>query len=163
VVSALATVVRFALEKAAAPREWIWAVGVTWLAPLVGAFLALRFREEGRGLRALAVALLVYGLAARGFVALTYVVATLGHFGSHYDLSAAWVELRDPLTGTARMFDPGSVAQMLVVVAVPQVVVWPIYTLVAGLVGAAAVALVTAARRPRRVTLPAGMKPAADQ
>ena len=159
-VSALATVVRFALEKAAAPKDWTWAVGVTWLAPLVGAFLAVRFRQQGRGLRALAVALLVYGLATRAWVALTYVVATVGHLGSHYDLSSAWVQLRDPLTGAARMFDPGSVTQILFVVVVPQVLVWPIYTLVAGMMGAAAVALITITRRPRRMGLPVDMKPA---
>jgi hypothetical protein len=161
-VSALATVVRFALEKAAAPREWTWAVGVTWLAPLVGAFLAVRLKDQGRGLRALAAALLVYGLASRGWVALTYVVATLASLGSHYDLSSAWVQLRDPLTGAARMFDPGSVTQMLFVVVVPQLLVWPVYTLVAGLVGAAAVALIMLPRRPRRVALPVEMKTAAQ-
>jgi hypothetical protein len=161
-VSALATVVRFALEKAAAPKEWTWAVGVTWLAPLVGAFLAVRFRQQGRSLKSLAVALLVYGLATRAWVGLTYVVATTGRLGSHYDLSSAWIQLRDPLTGTARMFDPGSITQMLFVVVVPQVLVWPIYTLVAGLVGAAAVALITIARRPRRLDVPVEMKPAAQ-
>jgi hypothetical protein len=161
-VSALATVVRFALEKAAAPREWTWAVGVTWLAPLVGAFLAVRLKDQGRGLRALAAALLAYGLASRGWVALTYVVATLASLGSHYDLSSAWVQLRDPLTGAARMFDPGSVTQMLFVVVVPQLLVWPVYTLVAGLVGAAAVALIMLPRRPRRVALPVEMKTAAQ-
>ena len=159
-VSALATMVRFALEKAAAPREWTWAVGVTWLAPLVGAFLAVRFRQQGRrSLKTLAVALLVYGLATRAWIALTYVVATAGRLGSHYDLSSAWVQLRDPLTGSARMFDPGSITQILFVVVVPQVLVWPLYTLVAGLVGAAAVALITIARRPR-MSLPVEMNPA---
>jgi hypothetical protein len=162
VVSALATVVRFALEKAAAPREWTWAVGVTWLAPLVGAFLAGRFRQQGRSLKSLAVALLVYGLATRAWVALTYVVATSARLGSHYDLSSAWVQLRDPLTGAGRMFDPGSITQILFVVVVPQVLVWPIYTLIAGLMGAAALALITIARRHRRLDVRVEMKPAAQ-
>jgi hypothetical protein len=90
------------------------------------------------------------------------VVATLASLGSHYDLSSAWVQLRDPLTGAARMFDPGSVTQMLFVVVVPQLLVWPVYTLVAGLVGAAAVALIMLPRRPRRVALPVEMKTAAQ-
>jgi hypothetical protein len=161
-VSILATVVRFALEKAAAPKLWAWAVGVTWLAPLVGAFLALRFREQGRGVRAVAPALLVYGLASRGWVALTYAAATAWRLGSHYDLSSAWVRLEDPLTGAARSFSPGSLAQMLYVVAVPQLLVWPLYTVVAGLVGAAVVYLIAAAARPRRVGLPVEMEPAAQ-
>lgn len=159
-VSMLATLLRFALEKAAAPRHWTWAVGVTWLAPLVGAFLAVRLREQGRGLRALAPALLVYGLASRGFVALVYGIATVAHLGSHYDLSSAWVQLRDPMTGAARSFSPGSVTQMLYVVALPQLIVWPVYTLVVGLAGAGLVYLLTGAVRPRRVRLPVDMSPA---
>jgi hypothetical protein len=162
VVSILATVVRFAFEKAAAPKGWTWAVGVTWLAPLVGAFLAVRFREQGRGFRVLAPALLVYGLASRGWVALTYAAATAWNLGSHYDLSAAWVRLEDPLSGAARSFSPGSVAQMLYVVAVPQLLVWPLYTVVAGLIGASVVYLVAAATRPRRVGMAVEMKPAAQ-
>jgi hypothetical protein len=159
-VSVLATLVRFALEKAAAPKVWTWAVGVTWLAPLVGVFLAIRLREQGRGLRALAAALLVYGLASRAWVALTYVAATGWRLGSHYDLSSAWVQLRDPLTGVVRSFSPGSVTQLVYVVALPQLMVWPLYTLVVGLLGAAAVYLLAAAWRPRRVALPVEMAPA---
>jgi hypothetical protein len=159
-VSILATVVRFALEKAAAPKDWTWAVGVTWLAPLVGAFLALRLRGEGRGLRALAPALLIYGLASRGWVALTYVAATIASLGSHYDLSSAWVQLRDPVTGAVRSFSPGSFSQMLYVVAVPQLLVWPLYTVVVGLVGAGAAFLVTRSARPPRADLPVDLAPA---
>lgn len=159
-VSIVATLVRFALEKAAAPKEWTFAVGVTWLAPLVGAFLAMRFRERGRGLRALAPALFLYGLASRAWVALTYVAATQLRLGSHYDLSSAWVQLRDPLTGAGRSFAPGGVAQMLYVVAVPQLIVWPLYTVCVGLVGAGAMYLIATATRPRRVTLPVEMSPA---
>lgn len=161
-VSILATVVRFALEKAAAPRGWTWAVGVTWLAPLVGAFLAIRFREQGRPFRALPGALLIYGLASRGWVALSYAAATVWKLGSHYDLSSAWVRLEDPLTGVARSFSPGSVTQMLYVVAVPQLLVWPLYTVVAGLVGAGVVYAVAFATRPRRVEMPVEMEPAAQ-
>ncbi|HVR70504.1 MAG TPA: hypothetical protein VMT87_06630 [Vicinamibacteria bacterium] len=160
VVSILATVVRFALEKAAAPKGWTWAVGVTWLAPLVGAFLALRLRDQGRGVRTLAPALLVYGLASRGWVALTYAAATVWKLGSHYDLSSAWVRLEDPLTGAARSFSPGSVTQMLYVVAVPQLLVWPLYTVLVGLAGASVVYLVAAATRPRREDLAVDMEPA---
>jgi hypothetical protein len=140
-VSMLATVVRFGLEKAAAPKEWTWAVGVTWLAPIVGAFLAIRLREQGRGLRVLAPALLVYGLASRGWVALTYAAATAGRLGSHYDLSSAWVQLKDPVTGVVRSFSPGSLSQMLYVVALPQLMVWPLYTVLVGLIGAGGVYL----------------------
>jgi hypothetical protein len=162
-VSVLATLVRFALEKAAAPKDWTWAVGVTWLAPLVGAFLAIRLREQGHGLRTLAAALLVYGLASRAWVALTYLAATGWRLGSHYDLSSAWVQLQDPVTGMARSFSPGSVSQLLYVVALPQLMVWPLYTVAVGLLGAAAVYLLVGAWRPsRRVALPVDMAPASQ-
>jgi hypothetical protein len=161
-LSVVATVLRFALEKAAAPKDWTWAVGVTWLAPLVGVFLAVRLREGGRGLRTLAPALLLYGLASRGWVALTYAAATLGRLGSHYDLSSAWIQLKDPITGAARSFSPGSASQMLYVVAVPQLMVWPLYTMVVGLAGAAVVYLVTGSIRPRRPALPVDMAAAAQ-
>lgn len=159
-VTMLATVVRFALEKTAAPKEWTWAVGITWLAPLVGAFLALRLRDQGRGPKALAPALLIYGLASRGWVALTYAAATVFRLGSHYDLSSAWIQLKDPLTGAARSFSPGSLSQMLYVVAVPQLLVWPLYTMVVGFVGAGAAYLVTGGLRSRRPEAPVQMTPA---
>jgi hypothetical protein len=136
---------------------------VTWLAPLVGAFLAVRLRSEGRGLRVLAPALLIYGLASRGFVALTYAVATATHLGSHYDLSAAWIQLKDPLTGAVRSFAPGSVTQMLYVVALPQLMVWPLYTVLVGLLGAAAAYLLLAAGRSRRTDVPVEMATPRDR
>ena len=48
-LSLLVTVLRFALEKAAAPRAWTEAVGVTWLVPLIGVFFALKLRSGGKG------------------------------------------------------------------------------------------------------------------
>src|SRR5947207_203975 len=70
------TALRFALEKVAAPTSWTQAVGITWLAPVVGAVFLARLREEGRGLKALLGALAVYAVAARGTVALLMVAAS---------------------------------------------------------------------------------------
>jgi hypothetical protein len=94
-----------------------------------------------------------YGLASRAWVALTYLAATGWRLGSHYDLSSAWVQLQDPLTGMARSFSPGSVSQLLYVVALPQLMVWPLYTVVVGLLGAAP---------SRRVALPVDMAAASQ-
>jgi hypothetical protein len=78
----------------------------------------------------------VYGLAVRAWVALLYVVATRWQLGSHYDLSTADVAVRNPLTGAVHQFQAGSLAQLVNLAIVPQLVFWPLYTLCAGLFGA---------------------------
>jgi hypothetical protein len=161
-LSLVVTALRFTLEKAAAPRAWAWAMGVTWLAPLVGAFFAVNLK--GRGFRALAGALLAYGLVVRGSVAALMLVATKHGLGSHYDVSSL-VRVRHPLTGRLHEFVPGSLDQLLAIVIVPQLVFWPIFTLVAGLVGAGIARLLIrpAATPPARLSAPGeGAAPAAD-
>lgn len=141
VVSLLITGARFLLEKVAAPRMWTWSVGVTWLAPVVGAFFALNLRGEGKGLRHIAGALLLYGLAVRGAVASLMVVASTLKLGSHYDVSSV-VRISNPITHAISEFEPGSFRQVLQLGVVPQLFFWPVYTLVAGLVGAGVAVLV---------------------
>src|SRR5436190_968198 len=79
---------RFWLEKVAAPPAWCYAVGVTWLAPVVGAFFAFNLRRERKGKAALLTVLLLYALAVRGAVAALMVAASTLRLGSHYDVSA---------------------------------------------------------------------------
>jgi hypothetical protein len=154
-LSLLITMLRFTLEKAAAPHMWTWAVGVTWLAPLVGAFFAMNLRRASHGFRALAGALLGYALIVRGVVAALMLLATKHGLGSHYDVSSL-VRVQHPLTGRVYDFVPGSFEQMLGLVLIPQLVVWPIYTLLAGLLGGSlAWVLLDAARTSRRAPLPA--------
>lgn len=135
VLSLLMTAARFALEKVAAPRFWTLPTGITWLAPLVGASFATCLREEGKGLRELAVALLAYAYAVRSAVAALMMVASKEGLGSHYDVSSI-VRVQNPFTGVMHEFVPGSFAQVLSLGLVPQLVIWPIYTLLAGLLGA---------------------------
>jgi len=145
-LSLLVTVVRFALERAAAPPLWTWVAGVTALAPVVGAYFALNLREEGRGKTALARSLLVYGLTVRAWIAILYVVATTWQVGStHYNLSAL-VRVKDPVSGALRTYEAGSLSHLLNLVIFPQLLLWPLYTLVAGMVGAA-VAIAAASLR----------------
>ncbi|HUG53526.1 MAG TPA: hypothetical protein VMR21_07990, partial [Vicinamibacteria bacterium] len=87
-LSFVVTALRFTLEKVAAPMSWTHPVGITWLAPVVGAVFLRHAREEGKGLRALVGWLFAYALGARGTVALLMVVASVLSLGSHYDLSA---------------------------------------------------------------------------
>jgi len=134
-VSLFVTVVRFLLEKAAAPQSWTFAVGVTWLAPLVGAFFAYSVRRQGAGVRVLLGALVTYALAVRGAVAVLMVLATRLRLGTHYDMSPL-VDVVNPMTGTRYALATGSFEQLLNLVVVPQLVFWPGATVLMGLVGA---------------------------
>lgn len=136
VLSLLVTALRFALEKVAAPRPWTYTVGITWLAPIVGGFFVLNLRREGRGFRRLAGALVRYAYAARGAVFALMLVASLLRLGSHYDVTA-FVALHSPVTGRPVEFAPGSPRQLLWIAAVPQLVFWPVFTVVMGFLGAA--------------------------
>lgn len=142
-MSLLVVVVRFLLEKVAAPSGWTRAFGVTWLTPVIGGYFWLRLRKEGRGFAALAGRLVLYALAVRGSVALLYLAATVLRLGSHYDLSSV-VAVQTPW-GTVYHFNPGSFAQVLNLAVLPQLVVWPVYTLLTGLIGAGLAALLVGA------------------
>jgi hypothetical protein len=133
-VAWLVTVVRFLLEKSAAPALLTQAVSVTWAAPVAGAFFATSLAGEGAGLRVLAHALVRYAYLVRGFVAFAGTLATRLHLGTHYDASPL---LRLPVVGTdaVRVFEGGSWSQILWLTLVPQLLIWPVFTVVAGLAG----------------------------
>jgi len=157
-------VVRLLLERSAAPPALAWAFGVTALPPLVGAYFAISARSEGKGWREVLRALAVYALSVRGFIALLYVAATAAHLGStHYDMSRV-VKARNAFTGAVYLFEPGSLWQLVALVAVPQLAVWPLYTVVAGLLGAGLVRLATGARADDKpVATPAEMAAARQE
>lgn len=161
-LSWLVTAVRFALEKVAAPGLWTQAVGVTWMAPVVGAFFAVCLHAEGRGFRPLLSALVAYAYAVRGAVALLMVVATRLHLGSHYDVSPL-VLVYNPLTGRSYSFEPGSAEQIWSVSIVPQLVVWPIYTVLAGLLGAVTMRVIRGAWGRPSLPAPRPVEVAASQ
>jgi hypothetical protein len=135
-LSLLVTLVRFLLEKAAAPASWTHAAGISWIPPIVGAYLALHYRAGKRSFGALLGALVLYAFAARGAVAALMVVATHWRLGSHYDVSSLTVVV-NPMTGKTYSFVPGSLEQILNVGVIPQLAAWPIYTVLTGLVGVA--------------------------
>ncbi len=134
-LSALVTVLRFALEKVAAPNAWTAAVGITWLGPVVGAYFWMHLREQGKGVRALAARLLAYALVVRAGVTLLMVVATTERLGSHYDLSG-FTRVRIPFTGAVRQFAVGSWEQIAFLGAIPQMTFFVAYTVLFGLAGA---------------------------
>ena len=136
------TVLRFALEKLAAPQAWTQAVGITWAAPVVGAFFLHNLRREGRGLLALVAALLAYGFASRAAVAGLMALASALQLGSHYDVSSM-VRVVNPFTQHVYEFAPGSFEQILRLGVLPQLGVWPLYTVLSGLIGAAVLLALT--------------------
>jgi hypothetical protein len=131
----LVTALRFLLEKAAVTSAWTRAVGVVWLPPIVGAFFALRLRDEAKGFRALVRSLIAYALIVRGAVAALSVVATRLQLGTHYDVSAL-TKVETLFTHRVLEFTPGGLDQILSLIVMPQLVVWPLFTLAGGLIGA---------------------------
>ncbi len=137
-VAWLITVIRFLLERTAGPPLLTQVVGVTWMAPVAGAWFASTLRAEGGGLRSAFRPLVIYAYLVRGFVVLVAVVATRFQLGTHYDVSPL-VEVTLDLAGGVLTFESGSWTQILWLSIVPQLVVWPIFTVAAGLAGGAVV------------------------
>jgi hypothetical protein len=152
-VAWLVTIIRFLLERTAGPQLLTQVVGVTWMAPVAGAFFASCLRGEGRELRSVVRPLLAYAYLVRGFVVLVAVIATRLHLGTHYDVSPL-VQVTLGLTGSVHHFESGSWSQLFWLSFVPQLVVWPIFTLAAGLAGAAVVWRWLPQGTPRRSPAP---------
>jgi hypothetical protein len=133
-VAWLVTLVRFLLEKSAAPAFLVDAVGVTWLAPVAGAYFATApvGRPAGRALLGLLVR---YAFLVRGLVVLFGLAATRFGLGTHYDVSPV-TSVAVALTGDSFSFAPGSARQVFWLTLVPQLVAWPAFTVVAGMLGA---------------------------
>jgi hypothetical protein len=145
-VSLGVTLVRFLLEKAAAPPLLTFAVGITWLAPVVGATFAVRVMEEGGGPRHLLAALARYAYAVRLGVAAVMVAASLLHLGTHYDVSGL-VRVQGAFSGSESHYVAGTLRQVFDLAVVPQLLFWPLFTMASGLTGALAAWALTAARR----------------
>ena len=130
----LVTLLRFALEKLAAPQPWTQAVGITWAAPVVGAFCWHNVRRERRGIGALLMALLLYGFGSRAAVAGLMAAASGFRLGSHYDVTPL-ARVANPITQQVYEFEPGSLRQILSLGVLPQLGIWPFYTVLSGLIG----------------------------
>jgi hypothetical protein len=129
------TLVRFMLEKSAAPALLVQAIGVTWLAPVAGACLATSTLPGDAAWRTLVRPLARYAFLVRGFVALVGVAATQLDLGTHYDVSSVTsVPVR--LTGSVYRFVPGGWSQAFWLTLVPQLLIWPVFTVVVGWLGA---------------------------
>jgi hypothetical protein len=151
VVGLATTLLRFCLEKVAAPESIAFAVGVTWFPPIVGVFFALNARAQGLGIGAFLGALLKYALAVRGFVTLLMLVATMLHLGTHYDVSSVTTMT---MWGKTFTFEPGSFRQFRVLALEPQLGVWPLITLTLGSLAGGLAVLAQSLRGPRPAPVP---------
>jgi len=100
--------------------------------------------------------LLIYGFAVRGAVAALNLVATTLRLGSHYDLSAL-VYIENPLTGHWHQFAAGSFEQLFFLSLMPQLGIWPFYTVVTGMLGAVAALLLVPRGLGPRLPIGAGV------
>lgn len=142
-VAWLVTGVRLLLEKSAAPALLVEAVGVTWLAPVAGAYLATARLAPG-GAGGLLQALLRYAFLVRGFVALVGIAATRLELGTHYDVSPL-TEVGVGFTASSWEFAAGSWEQLFWLTLLPQLVIWPAFTVLVGMAtGGLALALAPA-------------------
>jgi hypothetical protein len=133
-VAWLVTLVRFLLEKSAAPALLAQAISVTWMAPVAGAYLATCLGGVRQAARPLLRLLVAYALLVRVPVAVLGLVATLHALGTHYDVSSL-TTVPFALAGGTRAFVPGSARQIFWLTLLPQLVLWPVFTVVAGLAG----------------------------
>jgi hypothetical protein len=157
-VAWLITVIRFLLERTASPHLLTQVVGVTWMAPVAGAWFATRLRSEGRSLASVLPSLALYAYLVRGFVALVAVAATRMHLGTHYDVSPL-VRVSLGFALGVQGFEAGSWSQIFWLSLVPQLVIWPLYTVAAGLAGAALIWRLLPRSTPR--PSPASLAPGA--
>lgn len=135
-VAWLVTLVRALLEKSAAPPVLVDAVGVTWLAPVAGAYLAVALQPRRSGAAALWPELLRYAYLVRLVVAAVGVTATRLGAGTHYDVSPL-TEVAVAFSDRTWVFEAGSWTQLFWLTLLPQLLIWPAFTVLVGMAGAA--------------------------
>ena len=145
-VAWMLTVVRYLLEKSAPPSLLVQALGVTWLAPVAGAYLATGLLPAQSGWRPVLRALVAYAFLVRGFVAAFGLAATQLGLGSHYDVSGV-TSVPVALTGEVYHLVPGGWRQAFWLTLVPQLLVWPAFTVIAGWLGARIAAMLVGPAR----------------
>ena len=135
-VAWLVTLVRALLEKSAAPPVLVDAVGVTWLAPVAGAYLAVALQPRRSGAAALWPELLRYAYLVRLVIAAVGVTATRLGAGTHYDVSPL-TEVAVAFSDRTWVFEAGSWTQLFWLTLLPQLLIWPAFTVLVGMAGAA--------------------------
>lgn len=125
---------RLALTKSAAPEALTWAVGLTLPTALILPFFGGWCGARGLTFRRFALALLYLALAQRTLLVAWSYFATTGHLGTHLDMSSM-TEITMPVFGAHDFTTPGdhATSQWFWTVALPQLTLWIVTTVVAGL------------------------------
>lgn len=120
---------RLLLEKTAAPNSLSSMIGVVWLPPAIGVFLAFELAGKKHRVKELIKALAVYAWAVRIPVAALMVALSFLKFGSHLDLSAI-TSINSPFGKLT--YSPNTFRHHLNLIYIPQLLFWPLYTIVVG-------------------------------
>jgi len=148
-VAWLVTLGRALLENSAAPTVLVDALGVTWLAPVAGAYLAVALEPRRSGPAALVPELLRYAYLVRVLVALVGITATRLGAGTHYDVSPL-TQVAVAFSDRTWVFAPGSWTQLFWLTLLPQLLIWPAFTVLAGMAGAAVAFVLVHAGEPEQ-------------
>lgn len=120
-ISNLVTLIRFGLELKGfglghTPREMTFWLSLWTLMLIFGGYFAYKLRDAERPYRRLMLTLLVYGLSVRVLTALIYAVSGAMHLNTHY----------------AEYGPPGANFGYFLGAFLPQLVMWPIITVIFG-------------------------------
>ena len=121
------TLARFLLEKMGAPGTLAFIVGITWLPPIFGVYFATKVDRSGALFKNLAF----YGISARLAVVALMVLASYLHWGTHYDISGL---TSVPSPWGTLSYQSNSARQHLQLIHFPQLIIWPIYTILTGMI-----------------------------
>ncbi len=119
-VATALVVLRFAVEKAGANEPFAHAFGVMWLAPALGIRAALAVPEQPLRF----APLFRFALLSRIPVIVATLLATWLDLGSHFSL-ARIARIEIPFVEVRLLCEPLDPKQIALLIAVPQLVVWP--------------------------------------
>lgn len=125
VVASAIAILRFGVDRAAAPEAIAHAFGVLWLVPVLGAYAAVRGATGASSSIARDLAVLAFATRTPAFA--LNAITTYCDLGSHYSLARV-ARIAIPFASDPVVFEPRSISQFLALSAVPQLVLWPILT-----------------------------------
>lgn len=123
-MAASLVLLRFAIDRAAAPEPLAHAFGLVWMIPGLALFAHVRARAPVRDLALVALLVRLPAAAAVG-------AATAFDLGSHFSLVRV-ERIAAPWRAAPIVFEPGSLQQFAALGLLPQLVIWPLLALAAG-------------------------------
>jgi hypothetical protein len=122
IITNLVTLLRLTLEllgfSYSSPKDFAWWMGIFIFIPLCGLYFAYQLRESANPYKRLALTLLVYGLSVRVVVAFVYWLSGTMNWKTHYSIYGP----------------PGQNWGFIKGALLPQMLLWPLFTLIGGLI-----------------------------